>query len=80
MACAEGYRTGWSGLMDLRYRWSRFKEKAMLKLVWSLPKKVVYWSAIRVIANATTGPHRNQVVPDLRAMDALDRWDKTHGH
>jgi len=39
-----------------------------------LPKSLVGWCAIRVIANATTGEYSNQVVPELTAMEALDRW------
>ena len=41
-----------------------------------LPRRVVYYAAIRLIAHATTGRYGKQVVPDLTAMDALDRWDK----
>jgi hypothetical protein len=44
------------------------------KIVWKLPKRLVLWCAIRVIANATTGQYSNQIVPELTAMDALDRW------
>lgn len=65
--------------MDLRYQCSRLAEKTIRKVVWSLPEKIVYWSAIRVMANATTGQYSNQIVPDLKAMDALERWNKTHG-
>lgn len=39
-----------------------------------LPESVAYWAAIRVIAHATTGPWSGQVVPDLNALDALQRW------
>lgn len=41
-----------------------------------LPKRVVHWCAIRVIAHATTGKYGNQIVCKLTAMDALDRWGK----
>lgn len=41
-----------------------------------LPKWLVYWATIRLGAHATTGQYGNQVVPDLRFMDALDRWSK----
>jgi hypothetical protein len=43
-------------------------------LAWRLPRPLVYWAAIRLIAHATQGAHRTQVVPDLAAMDALQRW------
>lgn len=39
-----------------------------------LPKKVVYWAAIRVGVNATQGFYRNQVVPELLFMEAIERW------
>lgn len=39
-----------------------------------LPKRLVYWAAIRVLAYATVGEYREQVVTDLRAIDALQRW------
>lgn len=42
-----------------------------------LPKKVVYYAAIRLIRNATTGKFQNQVVPELTAMDALKRWEES---
>lgn len=53
----------------------QFKEKLVTKLVWALPKSIVYWCAIRLVANATTGKHGSQVVPELTAMDALTRWE-----
>jgi hypothetical protein len=46
------------------------------KLAWILPKKLVYWAAIRLIANATQGKFSDQIVPELTAMDALQRWEK----
>ncbi len=52
----------------------KLKEKFMLKLVWLLPKNLVYWCAIRLIANATTGKYGNQIVPELSAIEALKRW------
>jgi hypothetical protein len=59
--------------------WDRPKEKLILWAVWKLPRGLVYQSAIRVIANATTGQWKNQIVPELTAMDALDRWEKSGG-
>lgn len=44
-------------------------------IAWRLPKSLVYWCAIRLNAHATMGTYGSQVVPELRAMDALDRWD-----
>lgn len=43
-------------------------------IAWKVPKKLVYWCAMRLICNATQGQYGNQNVPDLTAMDALERW------
>lgn len=45
------------------------------KLAWAMPRRLVMWCAIRLIAHATQGQWSNQVVPELFAMDAIDRWD-----
>jgi len=49
-------------------------ESLTIKLAWLMPRRLVYWCAIRLGAHATTGAHRDQVVPDLKFMDALQRW------
>lgn len=54
---------------------NRFKEKVWMKIAWLLPRDLVMWCAIRVVANATTGEYSNQIVPDLTAMDAIKRWE-----
>jgi hypothetical protein len=61
---------------ELRYETGRKAGKLFRWFVWHLPKRLVYQCAIRVIAHATTGQYANQIVPDLTAMDALERWDK----
>jgi hypothetical protein len=58
------------------YTAAKYRERFVLALVWRLPRWLVYWCAIRLIAHATTGRYGGQVVPDLRAMDALERWEK----
>jgi len=47
-----------------------------MKIAWLLPKKIVYWAAIRLITHATTGKYSDVVVPELTAMEALDSWAK----
>jgi hypothetical protein len=49
-------------------------EKIAMFIAWRLPKRLVMWCAIRVIAHATQGEYERQIVPDLSAMDALQRW------
>jgi hypothetical protein len=51
-------------------------ETILTWIAWRLPRKVVYWCAIRLGAHATQGRYSNQVVPDLLFADALKRWDK----
>lgn len=51
------------------------KEKLQIFIAWRLPKGVVYWCAIRLMAHATQGKYGNQIVPELTAMDALKRWE-----
>lgn len=52
------------------------REKLWIKLAWLMPKRLVLWASIRLIANATTGEYSSQIVPDLTCMDALDRWEQ----
>ena len=51
------------------------KDRWAKRLAWLLPRRLVYWCAIRIMANATTGKYGNQDVPALTAMDALQRWE-----
>ena len=50
------------------------KDKIWMKIAWLLPKRLVMWASIRLIAHATQGQYGNQLVTELGAMDALDRW------
>lgn len=49
-------------------------DKIWMKIAWLLPKRLVMWASIRLIANATQGQYGDQNVPELGAMDALKRW------
>ena len=60
--------------IHLRYEISRQMEKKLIWFVGKLPRKLVYWCSIRLIVHATTGEYSHQIVPDLTAMDALERW------
>lgn len=50
--------------MDRFYRW----------LAWKLPRGLVKWTSMRLIAHATQGQYSTTIVPELTAMDAFDRW------
>ncbi len=52
------------------------KDKIIMWIAWKLPRKLVYFCAVRLNAHATLGKYRNQVVPELTAMDALKRWEE----
>lgn len=60
--------------MSKRERLNRAREAAARKAAYLLSREVAKWAAIRVIVNATTGEHSNQVVPELTAFEALERW------
>lgn len=64
----------WANWHNVRYEANRRLGNVGRKIVWMLPRRLVMWCAIRVLANATTGPYSNQVVPELTALDALNRW------
>lgn len=57
------------------YRLDKTRDRLIQELVWRLPRRIVYWCAIRVGAEATTGQYGNTVVPELKYMDALKRWE-----
>lgn len=57
-------------------RFAVTKERLIMWFVWLLPKWIVYWCAIRLGAYATCGKYGSQIVPELKFMDALDRWAK----
>uniref|UniRef100_A0A6H1ZBT0 Uncharacterized protein n=1 Tax=viral metagenome TaxID=1070528 RepID=A0A6H1ZBT0_9ZZZZ len=39
-----------------------------------LPKRLVYFCALRLMIHATSGKYGNTEVPALTGMDALARW------
>jgi len=49
-------------------------DKLWLWIAYKLPRGLVKWAAIRLMANATVGKYSDQVVPDLTAIAALKRW------
>ena len=51
------------------------KTKIQMWIVWHLPKWIISWAGIRLVAHATTGEYSDTIVPNLEAMEALRRWD-----
>jgi len=50
-------------------------EKIWIFIAWNLPKKLIMWCAIRLMAHATQEKYGSTIVPELTAMDALKRWN-----
>ena len=50
-------------------------DKLIMEIAWLLPRRLVYWCAIRLASHATQGPYSSQIVPDLNFTDALKRWE-----
>lgn len=53
---------------------SKREEKFYMWITWKLPKKLVYWCAVRLMAWATQGQWGNESPSDVNIMDALERW------
>lgn len=50
-------------------------ERLIMRVAWRLPRRIVYWCAIRVWAEATTGKWSNQLVSTVTIDQCLDRWE-----
>lgn len=46
------------------------------KIAWLLPTPIVMWCYYRVLAHSTTGKYGKTIVPQITAMDAVDRYIK----
>lgn len=57
---------------------TRCKERFYRWLCWRLPRRLIYWTAIRLWAHGTTGPYADTVAPELTVGEALARWE-AHG-
>jgi hypothetical protein len=62
-------------IFDYAYNRHKYTERAQLWLAYRLPRWLIYWAGIRLIAYATMGKYYKQVAPKLTAMDALKRWE-----
>ena len=65
----------WLVQYHIRYNFRKAKEKLVMKFAWLLPRYLVMWCYIRVVAHATTGQYENTIVPKISAVDALKRWN-----
>jgi hypothetical protein len=58
-----------------RLRYWLIGDARKLWVAQHVPRWLVYWCAIRLMAHATSGKHDRQGVNALTAMEALDRWE-----
>jgi hypothetical protein len=58
----------------IRYDMRRWPEKVCMWIAWKLPRQLVLWCAVRLMAHATTGQYGNQEPGRVSILDALDRW------
>jgi hypothetical protein len=56
--------------------WSSAIPDKVAKIVaWKLPRRVVSWAYIRVMAHASSGPYGNECVDDINYKNAYERWN-----
>lgn len=63
-------------ILEFKYRISRRKEKAEIWLAHRLPKRLAMRVYFDILAHATTGKYGNTIVPEITAMEAIDRFCK----
>ena len=51
-------------------------ERLMLWIAWHLPRRLAYWTFIRVAARGTTGEYGSTDVTTLTVIDAMQRWSQ----
>lgn len=57
------------------YDLHRVPERIWMWTAWHLPKKLVLWAAVRLMAHATTGKYGSTNATHLTILDALQRWE-----
>lgn len=54
------------------------KDKLMMAIAWAMPRWLVYWCAIRLMAHATTGKYGHEFTDRVTILDALKRWHSSN--
>jgi len=57
------------------YNLAKYRERVQFWIAWHMPRWLVYFCSIRLMSNATVGKYGDTIVPELMAMDALERWE-----
>jgi len=58
------------------YKIEYLKEDFYNWLAWKLPKKLVYYATVRLIAWGTSGDYSYTNVTSVRAVTVIKRWEK----
>ena len=58
------------------YKIEYLKEDFYNWLAWKLPKKLVYYATVRLIAYGTGSNYNKTNVSTVRAITVLKRWEK----
>lgn len=54
-------------------------ERLWPKFYFKLPPTLVYYCAMRVWSESTSGPYGNTIVPEITAGESVQRFARKHG-
>ena len=60
----------------IKYHYRIVKEGLTMWVAWHLPRYLVMWCYIRVVAHASTGQFDDTNFHNLSIVTALKRWDQ----
>ena len=60
--------------IEMKIRKSKAIERLWFKLAWFIPRKLVYFAAIRLWANSTQGQWSHVYPMDVTVDEAVERW------
>lgn len=49
------------------------------KIAYVLPKGLIYWASVRLMAHGTSGEYRYTNASNVRIITLLRRWEKDNG-
>ncbi len=66
------------GVIRGNFSVNEIKNKICMVIVSWLPNRIIFYSAIKLMAYASTGGYKKQIVTDLTVLDALGRYERDH--
>jgi hypothetical protein len=63
-------------MSEVKYELRRKKENAIIWIARRLPKQLKMRVYFDILAHATTGKYEKTIVPEITAMEAIDRYCK----